>query len=67
MDATQAVSLLVAKQQAEIAMAAAARLMDVNAKAAREMVEMVDRSAAQLEKIAAETARGVGGNLDMSV
>lgn len=67
MDVTQATALLVARQQAQIAVAAAAKIMEVNADAARDMVGMIDRSARTLEKVAAQSAHGIGGRLDMTI
>ena len=66
MDATAIAAAMVAANQAQVATAAAAKMMRMNADAAAGLAEMIQESADALKQIAA-TAPGTGGNLDISV
>ena len=67
MDPMLAVSVLLAKHKADVAMSAAAKMQDMNPKAAARLLETVSDSADELERIAAEVALGTGEVLDMLV
>lgn len=67
MDPALAVSAMLAKYRADVAMSMAARMMQMDADAARTLVDTITESAETLEKVAAETAAGVGDVLDVSV
>ena len=67
MDPTLAVSVLLARHKADVAMAVAARMVDMNPKAAQRLLETVSESADELERIAVEVATGTGDVLDITV
>lgn len=67
MDPTLAVSVLLAHHKADVALAVAAKMMDMNPKAAERVLEAFNESADELERIAADVAAGTGEVLDISV
>ncbi|MCT8974524.1 hypothetical protein [Microbaculum marinisediminis] len=67
MDPTLAVSVLLARHKADVALAVAAKMMDMNPKAAERVLEAFHESADDLERIAADVAAGTGEVLDISV
>lgn len=67
MDPTLAVSVLLARHKADVALAVAAKMMDMNPKAAERVLEAFNESADELERIAADVAAGTGEVLDISV
>lgn len=67
MDPTLAVSLMLARHKADVALAFAAKMQDINPKAARKVLEAFHDSADELERIAAEVAKGTGEELDITI
>lgn len=67
MDPTLAVSVLLARHKADVALAFAAKMQDINPKAAQRLLEAFHDSADELERIAAEIAKGTGEELDITV
>lgn len=67
MDPAIAVSAIIARHRADVAMAVAAKMKDMNMAAAQRLLETVSDSAAELEQAATEIVRGAGQILDVSV
>jgi len=67
MEPALATSLLLAKHKADVAMAVAARISNMNPSAARRLHEAVSESTDEVERVAAEVAKGAGEVLDVFV
>lgn len=67
MDPTIAVSAIIARHRADVAMAVAAKMMEMDMSAAQRLLETVSDSAAELERASVDIARGTGQVLDVTV
>lgn len=67
MDPTIAVSAIIARHRADVAMAVAAKMMEMDMSAAKRLLETVSDSAAELEQASVDIARGTGQVLDVTV
>ena len=67
MDPAIAVSVLLAKHRADVAMAYAAKMQGMNPDAAAKLLEAMTRSAEEFERTASEVAQGLGEALDITV
>jgi hypothetical protein len=67
MDPAIAVSAIIARHRADVAMAVAAKMTDMNMSAAQRLLETVSDNAAELEQAAADIVRGTGQILDIAV
>lgn len=67
MEPTLAASMLLARHKADVAMAVAARMSEMNPRAAERLYEAISESSEELERIAAEVATGTGEFLDVFV
>lgn len=67
MDPTIAVSAIIARHRADVAMAVAAKMKDMDMSAAQRLLETVSDSAAELEQASLDIARGTGQVLDVTV
>jgi len=67
MDASNAVSLILARYQSSVATAAAARIAEIDPNASVRLMESVSESAEVVERVAADVAKGIGENLDLTV
>ena len=67
MDPAIAVSVLLAKHRADVAMAYAAKMQGMNPDAAAKLLEAMTRSAEEVERAAATVAKGMGEALDITV
>lgn len=59
-------SIVSASAQANVASAAAARMIKINQQAAQQLVGAIQESAQNLENIAGNLAKGVGESVDFS-
>ena len=66
MDVTSLAAAFASAQTARIQMAAAAKMMRMNADAQASIVKVLEAAQDNMQKVAA-TAAGIGGNLDISV
>ena len=66
MDVTALASAFVGAKAAEVQMAVAAKMMKMNADAAKSIVQVIDAAQENLNRLA-NVAAGIGGNLDISV
>ena len=66
MDVTALASAFVGAKAAEVQMAVAAKMMKMNADAAKSIVQVLDAAQENLNRLA-NVAAGIGGNLDISV
>ncbi|WP_436644114.1 hypothetical protein [Microbaculum sp. FT89] len=62
-----AVSMLLAKHRAELAMAFAAKMQNPDPQDAKDLVEAVDDTVASMEREMDELAKGTGTSLDITV
>lgn len=67
MDASTVAATFAATSAAKVQIAAAAKMMKMNAEAAQSLVAVVQENADNLAQIARVTAAGVGGNVDVTV
>jgi hypothetical protein len=66
MDPASLAAGLAAARMGQVQLALAAKIMKMNAEAAQSVVQLIDASQANLERLAA-AAPGLGANLDISV
>ena len=66
MDVTALASAFIGAKAAEVQMAVAAKMLKMNADAAKQVVQVIDAAQENLDRLA-NVAAGVGGNLDISV
>ena len=66
MDVTALAAALVGARMGQVQMAAAARMMRMNAESAASIVQVIEAKQQNIERLA-NVAEGVGGNLDISV
>jgi hypothetical protein len=59
-------SALVGARMGQVQLAVAAKMLRMNAEAAKSVVELIDAGQQNLERLA-NVAAGIGGNLDISV
>ena len=67
MNPALAVSSLLARHRADVAMAFAARVNDMNPQAAEQLLNSIRDNADDLERLAAQAAEGTGELLDIRV
>ena len=66
MDTAAIASAFVGAKAAEVQMAFAAKMLKMNADAAKSVVQVIDAAQENLNRLA-NVAAGIGGNLDISV
>jgi hypothetical protein len=66
MDVTALASAFIGAKAAKVQMAVAARMLKMNADAAKSVVQVIDAAQENLNRLA-NVAAGTGGNLDISV
>ena len=66
MDVTDLAAAYVGAQTSQVQMAAAARMMKLNADAQASIIQVIEAAQANMQTVAA-TAAGIGENLDISV
>ncbi|MEP0518981.1 MAG: hypothetical protein ABJO09_04235 [Hyphomicrobiales bacterium] len=66
MEPSTIASIVSASAQANVASAAAARMIKINQQAAQQLVGAIQESAQNLENIAGNLAKGVGETVDFS-
>jgi anthranilate phosphoribosyltransferase len=66
MDVAALAATLVGARMGQVQMAAAARMMRMNAESAASIVQVIEAAQQNIERLA-NVAEGVGGNLDISV
>lgn len=66
MEPSTIASIVSSSAQANVAGATAARMIKINQQAAQQMIGSIQESAQNLENIAGNLAKGVGGSVDFS-
>ena len=66
MDVTALATAYVGAQTSQVQMAAAARMMKMNADAQASIIQVIEAAQANMQTVAA-TAAGIGDNLDISI
>jgi hypothetical protein len=67
MDVGALATIYAGVQASKVQMAAAAKMMKMNAQAQASILQVLEAAQDNMQKVAAATAAGVGGNLDISV
>ena len=67
MDVSALAAVFASMQASQVQIAAAAKMMKMNAQAQASIVQVLEAAQDNMKNVAAATAAGVGGNLDISV